>query len=122
VLTSEYEAAGCQVLFASDEGDMDIKGHAAQGLAQLLSQLPAQPRRAILTCGPKPMMQAVAEIAAAEQISCQVSLEERMACGIGICLVCICKTKSRSADGKDQLTHARCCVDGPVFQAEEVIW
>ena len=49
-----------------------------------------------------------------------VSLEQRMACGIGACLVCVCKIKAEQ-EGKE-FVHKRCCKDGPVFNAEEVIW
>ncbi len=75
----------------------------------------------ILTCGPKPMMQAVAAIAARFGLPCQVSLEERMGCGIGICLVCVCKIKTLH-DESGSFRHERCCVEGPVFAAEEVVW
>ena len=66
------------------------------------------------------MMQSVAAIAASHRIPCQVSLEERMACGIGVCLVCACKIKAAEA-GKP-FSHQRCCVEGPVFPAEVVEW
>lgn len=75
----------------------------------------------ILTCGPKPMMQAVAAIAARFGLPCQVSLEERMGCGIGICLVCVCKIKALH-DESGSFRHERCCVEGPVFAAEGVVW
>ena len=117
VLTDEYRSAGCQVLFASDEGDMDVPGHAAKALEQLLKTLPPQPDTAIFTCGPKVMMQSVARLAADYKLACQVSLEERMACGVGVCLVCVCKTEQHG-----QQQQRRCCVDGPVFMAEEVVW
>lgn len=125
ILADEFAETACQVLFASDAGDMMVAGHAALALEQLLDTLrqqdgERQPKTAIMTCGPKIMMQAVAAIARRRKMSCQVSLEERMACGIGVCLVCICKVRS---DEKDRpLQHKRCCVEGPVFPAEEVIW
>ncbi|NLO36682.1 MAG: dihydroorotate dehydrogenase electron transfer subunit [Clostridiaceae bacterium] len=117
ILRDEYAGLGCQTLFAADAGDLDVAGQAADALAQLLRQLPPVPGTAILTCGPRPMMQAVAELARRNQLPCQVSLEERMACGIGVCLVCACQVK---ADGKTG--YQRCCVDGPVFDAEVVAW
>ena len=120
ILTDEYAALSCQTLFASDSGDMDFAGHAGQALSSLLADLPDQPGTAILTCGPKIMMQSVAAIAASHGILCQVSLEERMACGIGVCLVCACKIKAAEA-GKS-FSHQRCCVEGPVFPAEVVEW
>ncbi|MCL2409322.1 MAG: dihydroorotate dehydrogenase electron transfer subunit [Oscillospiraceae bacterium] len=72
---------------------------------------------AVIACGPHAMLKAVAEICRRHGIPCQVSLEERMGCGIGACLVCACATR---ADGKDHMS--RVCKDGPVFNAEKVVW
>ena len=72
----------------------------------------------LCACGPKRMLEAVAALAQAYEIPCEVSLEERMGCGIGACLVCACRTKD--ADGNEQYTHV--CKNGPVFRAGEVIW
>lgn len=67
----------------------------------------------IAACGPQPMLQAIQKIALAEGISGQLSLEAHMACGIGACLGCTCKTKQG---------YKRVCVDGPVFPIQEVVW
>lgn len=120
VLAEEYAGLSCRTLFASDCGDMDVSGHAAQALEQLLHGLPPLAGTAILACGPKIMMQSVAAIAASHQLACQVSLEARMACGIGVCLVCACAVKA--AGSGQPFTHQRCCVEGPVFPAEVVQW
>lgn len=135
IMTHEFEQIACQSLFASDAGDMTVAGHAVQALEILLASLderaaqagkadrpfvPDQPATAILTCGPKIMMQGVAAIAARHGLSCQVSLEERMGCGIGVCLVCVCQI--RDATDPAGFKHERCCVEGPVFAAEEVVW
>ena len=127
-LTDEFTGLGCRTLFASDAGDMDMPGNAAQALGQLLTDIPPVPGTAILTCGPKPMLQAVADQAVKHGLDCQVSLEERMACGIGVCLVCVCRIKANIADkersdqpGIDEIRQ-RCCVEGPVFDARSVIW
>ena len=67
----------------------------------------------IYTCGPKPMMVAVAKYAASESISCEVSLENTMACGIGACLCCVEKT----VEG-----HICVCTEGPVFNIDKLTW
>lgn len=67
----------------------------------------------IYTCGPKPMMVAVAKYAASESIACEVSLENTMACGIGACLCCVEKT----VDG-----HICVCTEGPVFNIDKLTW
>lgn len=68
---------------------------------------------AVLTCGPHPMMEAVVKLAKEAGIPSYVSVEKRMACGIGACLVCTCKTKSG---------NKKTCKDGPVFKGEEVFY
>ncbi len=120
ILTEEYQELACHTLFTSDCGDMEIAGHAGVGLEKLLLELPSITETAILTCGPKIMMQTIASIAARQKIPCQVSLEERMACGIGVCLVCVCAIKA--AENGQEFSHQRCCVEGPVFAAEVVKW
>ena len=72
----------------------------------------------IYACGPKPMLAAVKAFAEEKGILCYVSMEERMACGIGACLGCVCKTKHE--DEHSHVHNARVCKDGPVFLAEEV--
>jgi dihydroorotate dehydrogenase electron transfer subunit len=75
-------------------------------------------RPRIACCGPEPMMQAVAKIAAAANVPCEVSLETPMACGVGICFTCVAKVRQESG-GWD---YKRTCVEGPVFDAELVEW
>jgi len=72
----------------------------------------------ILACGPHPMLESIAPIARKAGIPCEVSLEQRMGCGVGACLVCACK--ATGADGQGKMSHV--CADGPVYNAEEVMW
>ena len=72
----------------------------------------------IFACGPKPMLRAIKSYAYEKDIEAQISLEERMACGIGACLACVCKTTE--VDEHSQVMNKRICVDGPVFKADEV--
>lgn len=72
----------------------------------------------IFSCGPMPMLRAIKEFAAANQMTAYLSLEERMACGVGACLGCVCKTKE--VDHHSHVHNARVCTDGPVYLAEEV--
>lgn len=67
----------------------------------------------VAVCGPPPLMRIVSDHALAADVACEVSLERRMACGIGACLSCVCDTSG----GK-----RRVCVDGPIFNAREVVW
>lgn len=72
----------------------------------------------IYACGPTPMLRAVKEYAFTNDIEAQLSLEEKMACGIGACLACVCK--STEVDGHSHVHNKRICKDGPVFNAREV--
>jgi dihydroorotate dehydrogenase electron transfer subunit len=70
------------------------------------------------TCGPMPMMKAVRAITADYEIPLKVLMEKRMACGVGVCLSCVCKT--RTSDGAEH--YSRVCSDGPIFDARDLIW
>lgn len=73
----------------------------------------------VYSCGPEIMMRRVAEICRKAGVKLYVSMEERMGCGIGACLVCVCKTK---ADNENGWHHSKVCTDGPIFLAEEVFF
>lgn len=73
---------------------------------------------AVFACGPKPMLRAVKAYAEQNKLPCFISMEERMACGIGACLACVCKTVD--TDGHSRVKNARVCADGPVFDAKKV--
>ena len=69
-------------------------------------------------CGPMPMMNAVWRITKRYSIPLNVYFEERMACGIGVCLSCVCKTKNEI--GGEQ--YSRVCMEGPIFDAANIVW
>lgn len=72
----------------------------------------------IYACGPTPMLRAIKQYAIEKNIECWISLEEKMACGIGACLGCVCKSKEK--DSHTNVNNKRICKEGPVFRAEEV--
>lgn len=115
ILTQEFEDCCETVRIISDDGSTGRKGFVNVLVQELLAEDPEI--KGVLACGPKPMLKTVAEAAAQAGIPCQVSMEERMGCGLGACLVCACKIKS--ADGEH---YKHVCKDGPVFKAEEVCW
>jgi dihydroorotate dehydrogenase electron transfer subunit len=118
-LLDEFRSVSDRTFFASDTGGLDFTGHAAAALEAFLAALrPAGPVT-VFTCGPYPMMRTVASLCEREGHACQVSLEERMGCGTGICLVCACKVRSLE---KGEPEYRRCCTEGPVFDAREVVW
>ena len=101
---------GTEPACSTDDGTYGTEGFATVPAEQLLA---ANRYDAVYCCGPEPLMRAVARLAAEAGVACQVSLEKRMACGIGACLSCIVET----TEGRK-----RSCVDGPVFPAEKVVW
>ncbi len=108
----EFKNLGCEVKIATDDGSIGFKGRVTELLKHSLSTI-GHRLSAIYACGPKPMLQAVTRIACENNISSQLSLEEHMACGIGVCLGCVVSTKSG---------YKRVCKEGPVFSGAELIW
>jgi len=118
-LLDEFRSVSDRAFFASDTGGLDFTGHAGAALETFLaSERPVGPVT-VFTCGPYPMMRAVAALCERSGHACQVSLEERMGCGTGICLVCACKIRSLE---RAEPEYKRCCTEGPVFDAREVVW
>ena len=117
-LYDQFSCACNDFHVTTDAGDLGVKGNVMAYLDTMdekeLSDV------TVMVVGPGIMMRKVSEWAQAKGLTCYVSLEQRMACGIGACLVCVCKIKAEQ-EGKE-FVHKRCCKDGPVFKAEEVIW
>ncbi|OUO17620.1 dihydroorotate dehydrogenase electron transfer subunit [Flavonifractor sp. An4] len=112
MLVEDYRDYCEAVYLCSDNGSLGRHGFVDAQLKDILEK--DKNFTAILACGPKPMLKNVAKVAAEYGVPCQVSLEERMACGVGACLGCAVQM----ADG----TMKHVCKDGPVFDAKEVDW
>lgn len=112
-LKEDFEACGCRVVVATDDGSVGMKGNVIDAIRadHLRGSL-------IYSCGPVPMQRGVKEYASKQNIIAQLSLEERMACGIGACLGCVCSSKD--VDSHSHVHNKRVCKDGPVFFAEEI--
>lgn len=112
ILLDEFAAncAGYQI--ATDDGSLGYHGFVDALVRQELEK--EHHYLGVLACGPKPMLKSVAKAAAEFGVPCQVSMEERMGCGVGACLVCAVPMKDGS------MKHA--CKDGPVFDGAEVDW
>ena len=111
-LNKEFEQYG-KVVIATEDGSSGTKGNVLNAI-----QEKALEADVIFACGPTPMLRALKEYAAANNITCWISMEERMACGIGACLACVCQSKEK--DHHSNVNNKRICKDGPVFLAEEV--
>jgi dihydroorotate dehydrogenase electron transfer subunit len=111
-LKKEFEPYGA-VYVATEDGSVGTKGNVLDAIREQ-----ALDAEVIYACGPTPMLRALKAYASEKGMECYISLEERMACGIGACLACVCKTKH--VDDHSHVNNARICKDGPVFRAEEV--
>jgi len=111
-LTEELGRNG-SLYIATEDGSAGTKGNVLDAVRE--NKLTAD---IIYACGPRPMLRAVKEYAAKNHIECYLSMDERMACGIGACLACVCQ--SVEVDGHTHVHNKRICKDGPVFLSTEV--
>ena len=102
-----------EVYFSTEDGSAGTKGNIMNAIEE--NNIEGD---IIYSCGPMPMLRAVKKFAQDKGIEAQISLEERMACGIGACLGCVCKTKN--TDAHTYVNNTRICTDGPVFNADDV--
>ncbi|MDR3344089.1 MAG: dihydroorotate dehydrogenase electron transfer subunit [Oscillospiraceae bacterium] len=112
-VASNAEPAG-SVTVCTEDGSYGTGGRVTVPMEELLRK---NQYGAVYSCGPLPMLKAVAETAAKYAVPCRVSLEERMGCGVGACLVCSAKIRRNGTE-----EYLRVCKEGPVFNAEEVCW
>ena len=112
ILTDWLERECAKVMVATDDGSLGYHGFVDALVRQELEQ--DKNYDAVLACGPKMMLRNVAKVAQEFGVPCQVSMEERMGCGVGACLVCACDMKDGS--------RKHVCKDGPVFDSKEVDW
>ena len=101
------------VYVATEDGSEGTKGNVLDAMA--VNHLEAD---VIMACGPMPMLRAIKRYAGEKGIKAYISLEERMACGVGACLGCVCKTKEK--DWHSHVNNTRICTEGPVFDAQDV--
>lgn len=111
-LKEQFEENG-KLYISTEDGSVGTKGNVMDAIRE--NSLDAD---IIFACGPMPMLRAIKQYSEEKNIECYISLEERMACGIGACLGCVCKTKEK--DHHSNVNNQRICKDGPVFLATEV--
>lgn len=111
-LKEQFEENGT-VYISTEDGSVGTKGNVMDAIRE--NGLEAD---IIYACGPTPMLRAIKQYADEQGIECYISLEERMACGIGACLACVCQSKEK--DHHSNVNNKRICKDGPVFLSTEV--
>ena len=106
-LKEELESAGT-LFIATEDGSVGTKGNVVDAIRE--NQIEAD---MMFACGPKPMLRALKNYALEKGIPCWISMEEKMACGVGACLACVCQSKD--VDSHSHVHNKRICKDGPVF-------
>ncbi len=110
---NEFKKLGLKLRIATDDGSSGHHGFVTELLEDFLLHTTYDILYTIYSCGPKAMLKQVAKIAKLKKVPCYVSLEEKMACGLGACLGCAVKTRTG---------YQRVCKEGPVFDAQNIIW
>ncbi len=119
-LLEEFKIAGARVHVATDSGRLGFKGRVPELIKarQFMEGALAVPSHSLcFACGPMPMLKALTAYCVDIGLEIQVSLEERMGCGFGACVGCVCKVKTTEGTGQKKV-----CKDGPVFSGKEVVW
>jgi dihydroorotate dehydrogenase electron transfer subunit len=117
-----------ETIITTDDGSAGLKGFVSEHLERWIEKNGQKEAEMIIYgCGPEAMLARVAEIANSHRIDCQISMERRMACGIGLCLGCAVKCRvvrqaRHGVAGSEETIYKMCCTDGPVFDSKEVIF
>jgi dihydroorotate dehydrogenase electron transfer subunit len=111
LLKKEYEALGCDVRISTDDGSMGTEGRVTSIIPDNIKWL--------ASCGPIPMLKALAAIMSERKIDGELSMDHAICCGVGACFACVTKVKADTPDG---WRYARICSEGPVFRADSLVF
>lgn len=117
----EFATSGTPVILTTDDGSLGFRGYVPSAMSAHLDAIAPDPSALVLyTCGPEPMMRAVADFATSRHIEAYLCMERNMACGTGMCQSCVVPlTDPADPDG---WSYKLCCTDGPIFPAESILW
>ena len=107
-----------ELYFSSDQGGLDFTGHAGACLEHYFGQREFSAQTLLVACGPLPLLKFVRDFAREKHLACQISLEENMACGLGLCAGCSVDVRTEQGE----IARVRCCLEGPVFEASTLIF
>lgn len=113
----EFESLGLTPKVSTEDGSKGVKGMVTDLLASYLDGRKGL-QGEIFACGPDPMLEKVASLAKTYGLKSQLSLEQRMACGLGACLGCVVKIRNKNSGH----SYQRVCTEGPVFNGEDIVW
>ena len=116
----EFRALGWDVRVTTEDGSHGKKGIVTEPLiAELRRKVPVA-RRKLFACGPTGMLKAVGKIAGEFKVPAELSMDEHMCCGVGVCLTCVIPVKAGPA--LRDWEYQRTCTEGPVFDARQIVW
>lgn len=116
----KFTSRKIETIVTTNDGSCGLKGLVTEQLEKWIETNERKEEEMIIyACGPEAMLARVVEIANSEKIDCQVSMERRMACGIGICQGCAVECKIGSSE---ETIYKMCCTDGPVFDSKEIVF
>jgi len=115
----EFEEIGWEVIVTTVDGSLGTRGLVTDALDPWLAVQEKSRRPEFFSCGPNPMLRAVAERARVNGSTAWISMDRSMACGVGACLTCVQKVSANNGAG---WAWARVCTEGPVFEAKEIVW
>jgi dihydroorotate dehydrogenase electron transfer subunit len=118
---AEFAAYQTPVLLSTDDGTLGVRGRVTETLSAYHAAAGHSPSDVVIyTCGPEPMLKAMADYAERLGIECQVCVERAMACGMGTCQSCVVRVHDPEAT--DGWRYRLCCTDGPVFDSRDLLW
>ncbi|MBN2372180.1 dihydroorotate dehydrogenase electron transfer subunit [bacterium] len=120
VAIEKFKKLGFDISIYTEDGSLGKKGCVTDNLSKALKNF-QKPKSQVFVCGPEGMLAKVAQACIAMGIPCKVSLDRRMACGVGACLGCVIKAAKCDRSAPDKI-YKRVCIDGPVFNAQEILW
>jgi dihydroorotate dehydrogenase electron transfer subunit len=113
----DFEKLGPELMLATDDGTQGHAGFVTDLVVRYLERADRENPPILYACGPMPMLRNVALVANEYHVKCQVSVEAKMACGIGACMSCVIKVRE-----EDGFKYVRACKEGPVFDAADILW
>ena len=120
-MLDELKGISRDVFISTDDGSLGTKGNIVAVLENYLDSKSTDTGRYVLyACGPYPMLKAVSKVAASKDITAYVSMEERMACGLGACQACVCRQKINQ--DANSWVYKLVCSNGPVFDGHSILW
>lgn len=115
----EFAMIDAPIAITTDDGSCGMRGRVTDCLARHLPRVDAS-RARVFACGPEPMLRAIADLCAQHDISCSLAMERVMGCGMGTCQSCVIPVRDPAA--VDEWRYALCCTEGPVFDAQHILW